>query len=70
MATKNYSGLELQVMQLRASVLETALRSASINTIKSPMSFCEELWAWVADVGQPAEPDPEKSPRRTTKTSG
>ena len=51
MAQTKYSDTELQHMQLRARVLETALHSASVNTIKSPMEYVEELWAWVADVG-------------------
>ena len=71
MAMTPYKDADLQVMQLRAKVLETALHSASVNTIKSPMEYCEELWAWVADVGQPEEaPAPATRAKRTTKKSG
>jgi len=70
MAQTKYSDTELQHMQLRARVLETALHSASVNTIKSPMEYVEELWAWVADVGQPEEPAPVRRFKRTAKTSG
>ena len=71
MATKSYSDSELQIMQLRGKVLETALHSASVNTIKNPMAYCEELWSWVSDVGQPEEaPAPAKRARRATKKSG
>ncbi len=52
MAVTNYSDNELELMKLREKVLGTALHSASVNTIKSPMAYVEELWAWVADVGQ------------------
>ena len=45
-----YSDNELHQMQLRAEVMKTALQSASMNTIKSPMTYVEELWSWVADV--------------------
>jgi hypothetical protein len=71
MAMTPYKDADLQVMQLRAKVLETALHSASVNTIKSPMAYVEELWAWVADVGQPEEePAPVTRARRATKKSG
>tara|TARA_R100000808_G_scaffold6466_1_gene19223 strand:+ start:1084 stop:1299 length:216 start_codon:yes stop_codon:yes gene_type:complete len=71
MATKSYSDSELQIMQLRGKVLETALHSASVNTIKNPMAYCEELWSWVADVGQPEEvPVPKTRTRGRPKKSG
>ena len=71
MAMTPYKDADLQVMQLRAKVLETALHSASVNTIKSPMAYVEELWAWVADAGQPEEaPAPKTRARRATKKSG
>lgn len=71
MAMAPYSDTELQLMQLRAGVLQTALASASVNTIKSPMQYVEELWAWVSDVGQPeTKPAPAERPRRMMKKSG
>lgn len=65
-----YSDNELHQMQLRAEVMKTALQSASMNTIKSPMTYVEELWSWVADVGQPAKPAPTSAPKRATKKTG
>ena len=70
MAMTPFRDTELQMMQLRAQVLQTALHSASVNTIKSPMEYVEELWAWVADVGQPEEPAPAKRYKRTAKKPG
>ena len=71
MAMTPFRDTELQIMQLRAQVLQTALHSASVNTIKSPMEYVEELWAWVSDVGQPEEkPAPAKRARSTAKKSG
>ena len=70
MAMTPFRDAELQLMQLRARVLETALHSASVNTIKSPMQYVEELWAWVSDVGQPEEPVPVKRSKRTAKKPG
>ena len=69
MALTPFRDTELQMMQLRAQVLQTALHSASVNTIKSPMQYVEELWEWVADVGQP-EPAPVKRSKRTAKKPG
>ncbi len=70
MATKLPSELELQVMGLRTKVLETALQCATRNSIKSPMAFVEELWEWVADVGQPTVSASQKQPKRMTKPPG
>tara|TARA_R110000765_G_C18575582_1_gene565682 strand:- start:344 stop:556 length:213 start_codon:yes stop_codon:yes gene_type:complete len=70
MATMPYSDTELELMKLRVTVLGTALHSASVNTIKSPMAYVEELWAWVSDVGQPEEPAPGKRFRRMAKKPG
>ena len=71
MATMPYSDQELELMKLRVTVLGTALHSASVNTIKSPMQYVEELWAWVADVGQPEEtPAPKKRFKRAAKQPG
>ena len=71
MAMTPFRDTELQMMQLRAQVLQTALHSASVNTIKSPMQFVEELWAWVSDVGQPEEkPAPAKRSKRAAQKSG
>ncbi len=70
MAVTNYSDNELELMKLREKVLGTALHSASVNTIKSPMAYVEELWAWVADVGQPEKPAPRKRARSTAKKPG
>ena len=70
MAMSPFRDTELQLMQLRARVLETALHSASVNTINSPMQYVEELWEWVADVGQPEESAPVKRSKRTAKKPG
>lgn len=68
MAVMNFSDKDLKLMQLRAKVMEIALQSASVNTIKSPMQYCEEFWAWVSAVGQPEEdPAPKKRSKRTKK---
>ncbi len=70
MAVTNYSDNELELMKLREKVLGTALHSASVNTIKSPMAYVEELWAWVADVGQSEKLAPRKRARSTAKKPG
>jgi len=66
-ATKQFSDSDLRFMELRARVLEVSLQSAAGGAIKSPVEYCEEMWAWVSDVGQP--PTPAVSPRKARRVS-
>ena len=55
----------LQIMQLRTKVLEVSLQAASVGAIKNPREYCEENWAWVADVGQPETASQKRSRPRS-----
>lgn len=72
-ATKQFSDSDLRFMELRARVLEVSLQSAAGGAIKSPVEYCEEMWAWVSDVGQPptpaAPPSDRNMPRKARRVS-